>query len=98
MFDSGMQHETDFRWQRELARLSEVLGMQIDPDDSRLAPVKRLFPLFERLSQADPKELMKHADVKLDIENPAIVEAYNKGRIMTASMILLTLIQNHLNQ
>ncbi len=97
MFDSNTQQDLTFRWEREIARLAEVLSMEIDPDDERLVPVKRLFPVFEKLSQADPKELMQHADVKLDVENPDIVEAYNKGRIMTASMLLLSLIQSHLN-
>jgi len=97
MFDSGSKQDLDFRWEREIARLAEVLSMKIDPDDERLEPVKRLFPVFEKMTQADPKELMGHADVKLDVENPDIVEAYNKGRIMTASMILLSLIQSHLN-
>ena len=97
MFDPNAQQNINHRWEREIARLSEVLGMEIDPDDGKLAPVKRIFPLFERLSQADPKELMQHADIKMDIDNPEVVEAFNKGRIMTASMILLTLIQNHLN-
>lgn len=96
MFDSSNPNDLNFRWEREIARLAEVLSMKIDPDDERLVPVKRLFPAFEKMTQADPKELMKHADVKLDIENPAIVEAYNKGSIMTASMILLSLIQSHL--
>lgn len=98
MFDNTLQQQTDLRWQREIARLSDVLGMQIDPDDTRLAPIRKIFPLFERMTQTDPKEMMRHADTTLDAENPAIVEAYNKGRIMATSMVLLTLIQSHLNQ
>lgn len=90
------QPEVDRRWHLEISRLAQVLDMTIDPDDPRLSAVKDLFPVFEHLLQADPKALMKLSEVNLDPENPHLLDAFNKGRVISSSMLLLSLIKSHL--
>lgn len=96
MPDNAEQLDLDGRWNLEIARLGEALGRKIIPADPRLQPVKRLFPIFEHLMQADPKEFMKLNEVNLDPNNPELVDAFNKGRVINSSMLLLSLIKNHL--
>lgn len=96
MPENTEQLDLEGRWNLEIPRLGEALGRQIDPADPRLQPVKRLFPVFEHLMQADPKEFMQLSEVDLDPNNPQLVDAFNKGRVINSSMILLSLIKNHL--
>ena len=96
MSDNTEQLDIDGRWNLEITRLGQALNAQIDPNDPRLQPVKRLFPIFEHLMQADPKEFMQLKEVNLDPNNPELVDAFNKGRVINSSMLLLSLIKNHL--
>ncbi len=96
MTDNTEGLDLDGRWTLELSRLSAVLGSQVDPNDPRLQPVKQLFPVFEYLLQVDPKEFMQLAEVNLDPNKPEIVDAFDKGRVINSSMLLLSLIKNHL--
>ena len=88
--------EVDNRWNLEISRLAQVLDKTIDPDDPRLTTVKDLFPVFENLLQADPKALMRLSEVNLDPENPQLLDAFNKGKVISSSMLLLSLIKTHL--
>ncbi len=90
------QLSIDERWKMEISRLAETLDMEIDPEDQRISSIKQVFPVFEHFMRSDPTGLMQIPDVNLDPTDSTIVDAFNKGRLITSSMLLLSLIRNQL--